>query len=49
MLGQDSWDRKAWAGKPGQDSQDRTARIGQPENVRMAQAGKEREDRMART
>jgi hypothetical protein len=34
MLGQDSWDRKAWArtagtGKPGQDSQDRTVGIGQ--------------------
>jgi hypothetical protein len=25
MLGQESWDRKAWAGQPGQDSQDRTA------------------------
>jgi hypothetical protein len=25
MLGQDSWDRTAWAGQPAQDSQDRAA------------------------
>ncbi len=40
MLGQDSWDRKAWAGQPGQESLGRTARTGQPENVGMVQAGK---------
>jgi hypothetical protein len=49
MLGQDSWDRKAWRGQLGQESLGRTARTGQPENVGMVQAGKEREERMART
>jgi hypothetical protein len=49
MLGKESWDRKAYAGQPGQDSQNRTARTGQPEKVGMVQAGEEREDRMAKT
>jgi hypothetical protein len=35
-------------GQLGQDSLGRTARTGQPENVGMVQAGKDREDRMAR-
>jgi hypothetical protein len=25
MLGQDNWNRKYWAGQPGEDSQDKTA------------------------
>jgi hypothetical protein len=49
MLGQDSWDRKDWAGQLGQESLVRTARTGQPENFGMVKAGKEREERMART
>jgi hypothetical protein len=49
MMGQDSWYKNDGVGQLGQKSLGRTARTGQLENVGMVQAGKEREDRMART